>query len=176
LTRADLSRIDASLTSRIRNLLSGRIWRLALSILAHSGDTVVLLPLLGLLWWRDGFSLESVVVPLGIADLAVIVITSTLKYAIRRRRPRGEWGAVYRKTDPHSFPSGHAARTAAISMVVLALGMPLAASLLLAWSLAVGLSRVALGVHYVFDVVAGWLLGLAIGAAVWAGMGWWSAA
>ena len=29
-----------------------------------------------------------------------------------------------------------------------------------------GFSRVALGVHYLLDVVAGYLLGLAIGAAV----------
>ncbi len=47
-----------------------------------------------------------------------------------------------------------------------ALGLLLPGLLLAAWTVLVGFSRVALGVHYLLDVVAGYLLGLAIGAAV----------
>ena len=96
-----------------------------------------------------------------------VVVTSVVKFAVRRRRPAGEWGAIYRKTDPHSFPSGHASRTIAISIVVLAGHWPLIAGVLLLWSLLVGLSRIILGVHYLYDVLAGYLLGLGIGAGMW---------
>jgi undecaprenyl-diphosphatase len=73
---------------------------------------------------------------------------------------------LYRRTDPHSFPSGHASRAAALTLVVLARGLPWPGLALAVWSLLVGFSRVALGVHYLLDVAAGYLLGLAIGGAV----------
>jgi undecaprenyl-diphosphatase len=90
-----------------------------------------------------------------------------LKYAVRRRRPEGEWGALYRKTDPHSFPSGHASRTITLSLVVLGRHLVLAGVLLAVWSLAVGFARIVLGVHFLLDVLAGYLLGLALGVALW---------
>ena len=79
----------------------------------------------------------------------------------------GDWGAFYRKTDPHSFPSGHASRTITMAIVVVAGRSPLIAAALLLWSLLVGLSRIILGVHYLYDVLAGYLLGVGIGAGMW---------
>lgn len=38
---------------------------------------------------------------------------------------------------------------------------------LLLWTLLVGLSRIILGVHYIYDVLAGYLLGLGIGVGIW---------
>lgn len=166
MTRRALGRLDARLTSRLRRLPTNAVSRLLLPLLAHSGDSLILIPLLVLLWSLSRFWLGSIAIPLAIGYLASVVLTTVLKYAVRRRRPPGEWGAMYRRTDPYSFPSGHAARTVALSLIVAASGHPLAGLLLLAWSAAVGLARIVLGVHYVFDVVAGWLLGLAIGAAV----------
>jgi len=159
--------MDARSTARLRSLPSSRASRLILSLLAHSGDSLVLIPLLVLLWGLARFSLRSIALPLGIGYLASVVFTSIFKYAVRRRRPPGEWGSLYRKTDPHSFPSGHAARTVALSVIVLAQGLFLEGSLLLLWSMAVGFARVVLGVHYVLDVLVGYLLGLAIGLGVW---------
>jgi len=69
-----------------------------------------------------------------------------------------------------SFPSGHATAGAATicAVAVLAAERLLSSrarrwlwSATVALGLAVGLSRVALGVHYVSDVLAGWCLGLA---------------
>jgi membrane-associated phospholipid phosphatase len=53
-----------------------------------------------------------------------------------------------------------------MTVVALARGLPGAGLLLAGWALLVGFARVALGVHYLLDVAAGYLLGLAIGAAV----------
>jgi membrane-associated phospholipid phosphatase len=85
-----------------------------------------------------------------------------IKFTVRRKRPEGEWGAIYRNTDPHSFPSGHAARAVLIAFLFLALGPPWLAVLLLAWAPLVSLARVSMGVHYLSDVVAGSILGLVI--------------
>ena len=161
-----LRRLDSRLTARLRALPLGAGVRLTLPVIAHSADSIVLVPLLALLWWLQDFTSGSIAVPLAAAFLLSMVLTTLVKYAVRRRRPAGDWGALYRKTDPHSFPSGHASRTVALAVVVLARGLLLPALLLVLWSLLVGLARILLGVHYLLDVVAGYLLGLAIGAAV----------
>lgn len=66
-----------------------------------------------------------------------------------------------------SFPSGHAA-TAFAAAVAVALVYPRLGRPLVALAVVVALSRVYLGVHYVLDVAAGTLLGIAVGiAAAW---------
>lgn len=86
-----------------------------------------------------------------------------LKFSIRRRRPEGQWGAIYRNTDPHSFPSGHAARATLLVVLTFAWGPIWLAILLLIWAPLVALARVALGVHYLSDILAGAGLGLVFG-------------
>jgi membrane-associated phospholipid phosphatase len=67
-----------------------------------------------------------------------------------------------------SFPSGHAA-TAFAAAVAVALIYPRLGKPLLVLAAVVAVSRVYLGVHYVLDVAAGTLLGIAVGfAAAWA--------
>jgi membrane-associated phospholipid phosphatase len=162
-----LRQLDLRVTSRLRELPARRVARAALSLIAHSGDSLILIPALVLLWWSGHFSRQSIAVPLIVGYVLSVLLTSSLKYAVRRRRPEGEWGALYRKTDPHSFPSGHASRTITLSLVVMARDLVLAGVLLAVWSLAVGFARIVLGVHFLLDVLAGYLLGLAIGLAVW---------
>jgi undecaprenyl-diphosphatase len=85
-----------------------------------------------------------------------------IKFLVRRKRPEGEWGSIYRNTDPHSFPSGHAARAFLIAVVASALGPAWLSILLWIWAPLVALARVAMGVHYVSDVVAGAVLGVVV--------------
>jgi undecaprenyl-diphosphatase len=167
-----LRELDLRATARLRALPAKGAGRLALSLLAHSGDSLILVPGLAIIWWAGHFSRQSIAVPLIIGYLLSVLLTTLLKYTVRRRRPEGEWGALYRKTDPHSFPSGHAARTITLSVVVLARDVVLAGVLLLTWSLAVGFARIVLGVHFLVDVLAGYLLGLAIGLAIGLWMAW----
>jgi undecaprenyl-diphosphatase len=63
-----------------------------------------------------------------------------------------------------SFPSGHAA-TAFAAAVAIGLVHPRLRRPLLALAAVVALSRVYLGVHYVLDVLAGTVLGVAVGVA-----------
>ena len=91
------------------------------------------------------------------------VLVLSIKLLIRRRRPEGEWGGIYRSTDPHSFPSGHAARAALLAVMAMALGPAWFGWLVVLWSPVVAAARVLMGVHYVSDVVAGYLLGLLVG-------------
>jgi undecaprenyl-diphosphatase len=160
-------RFDNHISVRLQQLIRNSAGRKVLAVLAHSADSAVLFPCFFALWWWQDFSWRSIVIPLLVGFVLSVVVTTAVKFAVRRRRPDGEWGTFYRKTDPHSFPSGHASRTITITLVVMASGLPLVGAALLLWSLLVGLSRIILGVHYLYDVLAGYLLGLGIGIGMW---------
>jgi membrane-associated phospholipid phosphatase len=133
-------------------------------ILAHSGDSWFWGAGLALIWWLgpNAWKWRAAIMVIAIAVTAVCVMV--IKVAVRRRRPAGEWGTIYRSTDPHSFPSGHAARMMMLWAVSLHVGPPWLAVALAAWAPLVALARVAMGVHYLSDVLGGGLLGLIIGA------------
>ena len=134
---------------------------------AHSGDSWFwAIGLLALWISGDSFWKEWAVVQLGsISLLAAIVLL--IKFRIKRKRPEGEWGKVYRFSDPHSFPSGHAARAFLIATIATGLGPSGLAAVLWIWAPLVALARVAMGVHYVSDIIAGALFGAIIG---WIGL------
>lgn len=161
-----LSSLDARYTQRLR-LAEKRGGLRNLSIfLAHSGDSwfwiLALIPLT-LSGWQPYARLSAVMLA-GILVTAALVFS--IKLIVRRRRPEGEWGQIYRKTDPHSFPSGHAARAALLAVLGLGLGPAWLGLLLLIWAPLVILSRVAMGLHYVSDVLIGALLGALIGLGI----------
>ncbi len=97
----------------------------------------------------------------GMLVLAIFVLV--IKFRVRRERPSGNWGMLYRSTDPHSFPSGHAARVALLAVMAWGLGPLWLAGLLTLWAPLVILSRVRMGVHYLLDVAVGALVGVAAG-------------
>lgn len=132
-------------------------------VLAHSGDSWFWLVGLGLLWWRGIDFWKSWALILILSILLTAGVVSIIKIVVRRKRPEGEWGKFYRSTDPHSFPSGHAARAVMLAVVVLGIGPLGLGLLLLIWAPLVGMARVAMGVHYLSDVLAGMVLGLLIG-------------
>lgn len=156
---------DARLTQQLRIAEKPGFLRTLAAILAHSGDSWFWLAGLAILWWlgTDYWKRELLILMVSILVTAGVVFA--VKIVVRRKRPEGEWGKFYRQTDPHSFPSGHAAR--AMMLAVIMLGMsPLTGFVLLIWAPLVGLARVAMGLHYLSDVLAGMLLGLLIGVAV----------
>jgi undecaprenyl-diphosphatase len=85
-----------------------------------------------------------------------------LKAAIPRARPHVH--ALVTRPHTHSFPSGHATTSFACA-TVLAFAVPRLRLPLLLLAAAIAWSRVYVGVHYPLDVLAGALLGAAIGIA-----------
>jgi undecaprenyl-diphosphatase len=90
-------------------------------------------------------------------------IVLAIKFTFKRRRPEGEMGQIYRKTDPHSFPSGHAVRSLMLGVIALGIAPAWLGILLIIWAPLVGIARVMIGVHYLSDVLAGWILGIIFG-------------
>jgi undecaprenyl-diphosphatase len=161
-----VAELDARLSRRLHIDQAGPTLRRIAVFLAHSGDSWFWLAGLGILWlvgsahWRSLAALMA----FGVVTLAGLVLA--IKFLVRRRRPEGDWGAIYRNTDPHSFPSGHAARAFMLAMVASALGPLWLAVMLWVWAPLVSLARVSMRVHYMLDVVAGLVVGLLAGLVV----------
>jgi membrane-associated phospholipid phosphatase len=95
------------------------------------------------------------------------VLGSSLKVLVARARPVFDQPVAH--ASGYSFPSGHAVNSFLCVGVLILVFLPvlsvtgrrLAYALGAAAVLLVGFDRVALGVHYVSDVVAGWIVALA---------------
>lgn len=135
-------------------------------VLAHSGDSWFWILGLGILWWfgDDYWKRLAVVMVIGIVLTALVVMA--IKFTVRRSRPQGEWGRIYRSTDPHSFPSGHAARSTMLAVLALGMGPLWLGLSMLVWAPLVGLARTIMGVHYPSDILAGMVLGILLGVLV----------
>lgn len=164
----ELLKSDTKYSQRVRIPEEKPGLKKAAAFLAHSGDSWFWGAGLALLWfvgpksWRPQISLLF----LGIIFTALCVFI--IKFTVKRPRPEGEWGQIYRSSDPHSFPSGHAARAIMLTLIMLLTGFWWIGLLLLAWAILVDLSRIGLGVHYISDILAGTLVGLVMGGiAVW---------
>lgn len=137
-------------------------WKLAV-FFAHSGDSWFWMAGLILVWLftRGAWHKNAALMGIGVGVLAVLVLA--IKFTIRRQRPEGEWGAIYRNTDPHSFPSGHAARAAMLAVIAWGLGPAWFGWVVMIWAPLVSLARVSTGVHYLSDILAGLLFGAVAG-------------
>jgi undecaprenyl-diphosphatase len=101
------------------------------------------------------------------ATLSASLVVSPLKELFDRARPPEAdpgLGALVPIPENASFPSGHAA-TAFAAATAIAILSPRMRPWALALAAAVALSRVYLRVHFPLDVLAGGLIGAALGAA-----------
>lgn len=103
---------------------------------------------------------------LATAGIGSVLLDGALKVIVHRARPQLPWAHVQ---PDYSFPSGHTMNTVslllALALLVWVTRGPRTGSLAvvaaLAVALAIGLSRVYLGYHYVSDVVGGLAAGIA---------------
>jgi membrane-associated phospholipid phosphatase len=115
--------------------------------------------------WRSRTPLVLMVITVA----GSLAATTVGKNAVGRLRPPQVDAVPPYETSP-SFPSGHALNSTAIAGIVAYLMLLhlqrrltriLAVVLAAAWAVAIGLSRVFLGHHWLTDVMVGWVIGLA---------------
>jgi diacylglycerol kinase family enzyme/membrane-associated phospholipid phosphatase len=122
--------------------------------------------------WRREYRLGSWIALCGIT---VLVGNTLIKHLFDRPRPH--WGGPsWWETGEWSFPSGHAAGSAALATVgaLLTISVTMRGArrriAIAAWAatvITVGVSRIVRGAHYPSDVVAGWCFGVALCLALW---------
>lgn len=135
---------------------------LAAKIFSHSGDSLFLFPFFILISLFNISQLASQTWPIVVGMAATGIIVWSIKTIVRKDRPKGSHGKIYRKTDPYSFPSGHAARV--FTIVGISLFDPVYQGIIItAWALMVSLSRIVLKLHYWKDIIAGSGLGILVG-------------
>jgi len=127
------------------------------------GATYVLSLTAAFLWIRGRRRLTAYVLTSGLGLLVLVPLTKLL---VGRERPRVPVPVTHLPVTD-SFPSGHA-MTAVVTWVVVALVVapsvrgrlrPWLLPLAVLMAIAIGVTRLALGVHYLSDVLAGWALG-----------------
>lgn len=155
--------MDAQLSSRLRIADAPGMLRTVAIWFAHSGDSWFWLLGLGLYFIFSSGAWYELVFTLIVGIIITALFVLVVKFSVKRRRPEGEWGGVYRNTDPHSFPSGHAARCMLIAVLMVTLGPVWLGVLLLIWAPLVSFARVAMGVHYLSDILVGMVIGSLLG-------------
>lgn len=114
-----------------------------------------------------GFEPSHLLVPWAAVAISWTVAEGA-KFLFNRARPfisDTEIAPLIKTPSSSSFPSGHSA-TAAAGAITLSVVYPSFAPAFLLSGFLVALSRIYLGVHYPFDVLAGLLIGTVIAAAV----------
>jgi undecaprenyl-diphosphatase len=135
--------------------------------ITHTGDSVVLITFCLLLFVIPK-SRKTIALPISVTVILSMILDITLKSIFARERP--DILRLINETS-YSFPSGHAMNNAALYTILILLifkfikNKPLKIVLVavcITLTIAIGYSRIYLGVHYAGDVLGGWLLGPAI--------------
>jgi undecaprenyl-diphosphatase len=168
-----LHRLDQTVADDLHTQALGHPdWVHAMTLISDYGSPTVMrvciAVLVVVLWLRRAHRLALWAAATMIGGAA---IDEFLKTVVDRARP--VFAHPVAEAPGASFPSGHAFTAALGAGVVLLSVLPLLSrrGRAIAWTiaalvpLAVGYSRIALGVHWVSDVVAGWLLGVGLLAA-----------
>lgn len=139
----------------------------AVSLLGHPVLFWVLVPAVMLYLWKRGR--RRLVAYLAATTLGGAVLNTAVKIAVNRPRPSFRDPAALTFQEGRSFPSGHTMSSTIAYGALLLIFLPLlkrahrrrAVAAAFGLVALIGASRLGLGVHYVSDVAAGFLLGLA---------------
>lgn len=167
--KGPLTRFDGSVANRLNHLVyRSPVAVHVLDAISWLGTPVLLGGLVVIaaiyVWWRGRHRLAGFLV---VASIGGGLVDSAVKILVNRPRPHVDHPIA--TALGKSFPSGHAMSSTVTYGALLLVLLP---AIPRAWRrfvvaftfllvLAIGLSRLFLGVHFVSDVLGGWILGLA---------------
>jgi undecaprenyl-diphosphatase len=165
MVRSLITRGDYSVMRRANNWEAPRWVRLYVLSATRGGD--------GWLWYAMGLVILALggktrfeaVGAAGVSSALSVLLFSQLKRITGRRRPcqiEPHCWATLLPPDQFSFPSGHTMTAFAVA-IPLSMFYPTLSIGLLFCALSIAMSRILLGMHFLSDVVAGALIGTALG-------------
>jgi len=177
--RQQTIRFDASVRDAVHSWVSPTL-TLIFSVITWLGSIPVLVALAALLIWRlMAAGRKHAAMLLVIASAGAEALDQILKLVFQRARPESFFGL---HEIGYSFPSGHSVASCCFFGVAAAILTARGESTLFKaaiWTgaallaLAIGLSRIYLGVHYPSDVIAGyaaaiiWIIAVRAGYVIW---------
>ena len=165
MVRSLITKGDHSVMRRANNWEAPRWVRLYSLSATRGGD--------GWLWYAMGLVILALggktrfeaVGAAGVSSALSVLLFSQLKRITGRRRPcqiEPHCWATLLPPDQFSFPSGHTMTAFAVA-IPLSMFYPTLSIGLLFCALSIAMSRILLGMHFLSDVVAGALIGTALG-------------
>lgn len=164
-----LTRYDRSVAENLHDVFRTHRWALpALELLSFLGKPIWFYLIVGAacayLLWRGRRRLTAFLIATGLIGGA---IDTAVKVIVSRDRPQLD--EPFATAFGQSFPSGHAFTSTAVYGALLLAFMPVIPRRARSWAIgfyvalvcAIAFSRLALGVHFVTDVIGGILLGAA---------------
>ena len=168
-TDGPATRWDSGIAERLHEVVAGRdAWVVALEVLSFLGKPVWLFVVVGLpAIWLASQQRWHLALFLAATSIGGGIVNTIVKEVVARPRPLLD--EPVSSARGNSFPSGHSMSSAiCYGALLLAFGV-LLSDRARRWATAgvvvlvgsIGFSRLALGVHYVTDVLGGFVLGLA---------------
>ena len=170
LSHGPMTEVDLSASEHLVALARDHAWaNSTLEVISFLGKPIFLAAVIGLpavLLFRRGE--RRIAVYLVVTAITGGIVDTVLKIVVNRPRPTFG-GAPLNEAYGNSFPSGHSLSSVVCYGAVLLVVIPYVRSshrrpVMLATAaivLAIGLSRLGLGVHYTSDVLGGYVLGVA---------------
>ena len=156
---------DYRLMRRVHRWRAPRWFRILMIVATRGGDGWLWYSLALILLVYGGENRFAAVGAGASAAFAAFLIFRALKRTSRRKRPCEIephcWAAIL-PPDKYSFPSGHSITSFAVAISV-GLFYPELQFCLLAAAFLIAASRIALGMHFLSDVLAGSAIGVALG-------------
>jgi undecaprenyl-diphosphatase len=168
-TKGPLTEADTGVAEWLHERVAGSHVAIeALKVISLIGKPITLGVLIGIVViWLLRNGARKLVVFLIATSLGGGIVDSVVKIVVGRPRPELDHPVTH--AFGKSFPSGHAMSSTicfgALFLVLAPVLSPgrrrVALGLAIVLPLAIGISRLALGVHFVSDVLGGWVLGMA---------------
>eukprot|EP00112_Aurelia_sp_Birch-Aquarium-sp1_P003816 Seg1430.8 transcript_id=Seg1430.8/GoldUCD/mRNA.D3Y31 product="Phospholipid phosphatase 6" protein_id=Seg1430.8/GoldUCD/D3Y31 len=162
LIRFDVQLSDFLSIGSMAPSLTKNVLRFSLKFLEITGHGIPWLAVTAFYAHSSTGSIQIFNANLFVALIFDLIVVGTLKFLAQRQRPSYNQDDMFAtvSVDNYSFPSGHATRAMLLAILFMQFDLQQKFVFLIQiWASILALSRVVLGRHHVFDVVAGIIIG-----------------